>query len=66
MKNVQFFKILNLTFIVARGGHVKSVFAANIVDTWCEGSSDRSFMVDPLSYLTKVVVFAILSVGWCI
>ena len=42
------------------------------VRLWCDGSSDRSFMVDPLSYflfqpgVTKVMVCAILSVGWCI
>ena len=40
--------------------------------SWCEVSSDRSFMVNPLSYfpftkgLTKAMVCDILSVGWCI
>ena len=46
------------------------------VAPWCDGSSDRSFMVDPSSYfsfqpvfhdcLTKAVVCDILSVRWCI
>ena len=44
------------------------------VSSWCDGSSDRSFMVDPLSYISrssqysstgvpKAVVCAILVVG---
>ena len=43
------------------------------VRSWCDGSSDRSFMVDPLSIsrssqypttgVTKAVVCVILSVG---
>ena len=45
------------------------------VRSWCDGMSDRSFMVDPLSYfsfqpcsttgVTKVVVCA-TCLGWCI
>ena len=37
------------------------------VRSWCDGSSDRSFMVDSLSYfstgVTNAIVYAILSVG---
>ena len=47
------------------------------VRSWCERSSDRSFMgIDPYSYFLfqpvlhdwcpKAVVCAIMSVGWCI
>ena len=46
------------------------------VSSWCNGSSDRSFMVDPFDLflisasaprlvLTKAVVCAVLYVGWC-
>ena len=39
--------------------------------SWCDESSDRSFMGGPIELLpttgvTKAVVCAILSVGWCI
>ena len=43
--------------------------ACNVWCSWCNGSSDRSLMVDPLSSTTgviKAVVCAILSVGGCI
>ena len=46
------------------------------VRSWCDGSSDRSFMVDPLVFsrsnqcpttgVTKAVECAIMSVEWCI
>ena len=44
-------------------------FRGKSVRSWFDGSSNRSFMVDPLSYVsfqpgvTKAVVYIILSVG---
>ena len=49
---------------------------ATPVDLWCDGLSDRSHLMHKLSHcsfqsdftagVTKAVVCAILSVGWCI
>ena len=41
------------------------------IRSWGDGSSDRSFMVDPLGYFSfqpvpKAVVGVIMSVGWWI
>ena len=49
---------------------------SSVVEHFAHGSLDQSLMVDQLSYflfsqcsttgVTKAVVYAVLSVGWCI
>ena len=53
--------------------HVRSVASVKrwlTTSTWCDGSSDRSYLVDPLSYFSFQPVlhgwYYILSVGSCI
>ena len=41
--------------------HVIPFFLGKSVRSWCNGSSDRSFMVDPLSYFSFQPVFH----NWC-
>ena len=56
------------------GGESEMYVLGKSFRLWCDGSSDRSFMVDPLSYfsvqpvrptgVTKAVVCTIMSLEW--